>query len=172
VTVGTTSVTQAFRECLIDVYRGEVAGEGFFTGLLGIAADVHQRYIVGSMLQFETEGKAILRPLLMRLGLSMLEDPDIRGGGAAAAAGMNALAWGERFAALRDVVESTYLPCYLELATLVCPDEDAEAARIADFMGAHERAVVTVAENVFSGHPDPVAPIAALLHFPLPRPAR
>src|SRR5262245_50977118 len=99
------------------------------------------------MLQFETEGKAIMRPLLMRLGLSMLEDPESRSGGAAAAAAMSGLGWGERFGALRQVVESTYLPRYLELATLVSPEGDAEAARIAAFMGTHERAVVTVAEN-------------------------
>ena len=168
---GAPIVSNAFRECLIDVYRGEVAGEGFFGGLLGMVDYVQQRYIVGSMLQFETEGKAIIRPLLMRLGLSMLEEPEVRSGGATAATAMSALPWNERFAALRAVVESTYLPRYLELATLVSPDEDAEAARIAAFMGTHERAVVTVAENVLSGHSDPVDPIAALLHFPLPRPA-
>ncbi|HVM97813.1 MAG TPA: hypothetical protein VMT89_15565 [Candidatus Acidoferrales bacterium] len=165
-------VTKAFCECLIDVYHGEVSGEGFFSGLLGAAEDVDQRYVAGSMLQFETEGKAIMRPLLMRLGLTILEDPEIRGGGAAAADALNAFPWGERFAALRNVVESTYLPRYLELATLVHADEDPEAARIATFMGTHERAVVSVGENVLLGRPDPVAPIAALLHFRLPRPPR
>ena len=83
---------------------------------------------------------------------------------------MGALPWVERFAAIQEVVKSTYLPRYLELATLVSKDDDAEAARIAAFMGTHERAIVEVAANVMSGHPDPVAPVAALLHFPLPRP--
>lgn len=162
--------TKAFTECLIDVYRGEIAGEAVFGGMLEIADDARQRYILGSLLQLETEGKAILRPLLMRLGLSMLEDSESRSGGTAGAAGLNALPWAERFAMLQEVVKTTYLPRYLELATLVSADEDGEAARIAAFMGSHERAVVAVAGNVVSGEPDPVAPIAALLHFPLPHP--
>ena len=123
------------------------------------------------MLQFETEGKAIIRPLLMRLGLSMLEDPAGRTGGAAGGAYLNALLWIERFAALQDLVKSTYLPRYLEFATLVSSDEDPDAARVAAFMAAHECAIVALAANVMAGQADPVAPVAALLHFPLPRPA-
>jgi hypothetical protein len=139
--------------------------------MLGIAEDRQQRYVIGSLLQFETEGKAIIRPLLMRLDLSMLEDPEGRTGGAAGAVGLSSLGWVERFAALQEVVKANYLPRYLELATLVSLDEDAEAARIAAFMGAHERAIVAVAANVLSGQPDPVAPVAALLHFPCRAPS-
>ena len=163
-------VTKAFKECLIDVYKGEVVGESVFGGMLGIVEDVRQKYVVGSMFQFETEGKAIIRPLLMRLGLSMLEDPEGRSGGAAGAARLNALPWFERFAALQETVQSKYLARYIELATLVTAEEDPEAARIAAFMGAHERAIVTVAANIVAGKTDPVAPIAKLLNFPLPRP--
>jgi hypothetical protein len=164
-------VTKAFRECLIDVYRGEIVGEAVFEGMLGIAEDAQQKYIIGSMLQFETEGKAIIRPVLMRLGLSMLEDPAGRAGGAAGSAQLNALPWVERFATLQKIVKANYLPQYLELATLVSPEEDAEAAKLAVFMGKHERAIVAVAGNIVSGEADPAAPIASLLHFPLPHPA-
>src|SRR4030095_15331980 len=108
-------VTKAFQECLIDVYRGEVVGEAVFEGMLGIAEDAQQKYIIGSLLQFETEGKAIIRPVLMRLGLSMLEDPAGRAGGAAGSPQLNALPWIERFAALQEIVKAKYLPQYLEL---------------------------------------------------------
>jgi hypothetical protein len=77
----------------------------------------------------------------------------------------------ERFVTLRSLVEANYLPRYLELGTLVSAEEDREAARIAAFMAVHERAVVELAGNVISGKADPAAPVAALLHFPLPRPA-
>jgi len=164
-------VTKAFQECLIDVYRGEVAGEAAFESMLGTADGVEQQYVIGSLLQFETEGKAIIGPLLMRLGLSMLEDPEGRAGGAAGGAQLGSLPWVERFVALRSVVEANYLPRYLELGTLVSAEEDQEAARIAAFMAKHERAVVELAGNVISGKADPAAPVAALLHFPLPRPA-
>ena len=164
-------VTKAFTECLVDVYRGEVGGEAFFEGMLRVAEDAEQRYVIGSLLQFETEGKAIIRPLLMRLGLSMLEDAEARSVNAAGAVGVNSLPWVDRFGAIQEAVKSIYLPRYLELATLVTQEEDAEAARIAAFMGAHERAVAAVAANVISGRPDPVAPAVALLHFPLLRAA-
>ena len=164
-------VTKAFQECLIDVYQGEVAGEAAFEKMLGSVDGVEQQYVVGSLLQFETEGKAIIRPLLLRLGLSMLEDSEGRTGGAAGGAHLASLPWVERFVALRSLVEANYLPRYLELGTLVSAEEDRDAARVAMFMAVHERAVVELAGNVISGKADPAAPVAALLHFPLPRPA-
>ena len=164
-------VTKAFKECLIDVYRGEVAGEAAFETMLGTADGIEQQYVIGSLLQFETEGNAIIRPLLMRLGLSMLEDSEGRAGGAAGGAHLGSLPWVERFVALRSLVEANYLPRYLELGTLVSAEEDPEAARIAAFMGTHERAVVELAANVMVGQADPAAPVTTLLHFPLPRPA-
>ena len=127
-------VTKAFHECLIDVYRGEVSGEAAFESMLGTADGVQQQYVMGSLVQFETEGKAIIRPLLMRLGLSMLEDSEGRAAGAAGGAQLGSLPWVERFAALRGLVEVNYLPRYLELGTLVSAEEDREAARIAAFM--------------------------------------
>src|SRR5262249_2077209 len=164
-------VTKAFEECLIDVYRGEVAGEAVFETMLGTTDGVQQQYVIGSLLQLETEGKAIIRPLLMRLGLSMLEDPEGRAGGAAGGAHLGSLPWVERFVTLRSLVEANYLPRYLELGTLVSAEEDGEAARIAAFMATHERAVVELAGDVLSGKAGPAPPAAVLLHFPLPRPA-
>lgn len=164
-------VTKAFRECLVDVYRGEIAGEAVFESMLGSTEGAEQKYAIGSLLQLETEGKAIIRPLLLRLGLWTLDDPAGRAEGASGGAALNALPWTERFAMVRETVNAIYLPRYLELATLVSAEEDAEAARLAAFMGTHERAVLGVAENVMAGTADPVAPVAALLRFPLPRPA-
>jgi hypothetical protein len=163
-------VTKAFQECLVDVYRGEVAGEAAFDGMLAIAEDAQQRYVIGSLLQFETEGKARVRPLLMRLGLSMLEDAEQRAAGAAGGAQLNTLPWTERFATLQAMVQANYLPRYLELGTLVAPEEDPEAARVAAFMASHERALVSLAGRIAAGEADPVAPVAELLQFPLPRP--
>jgi hypothetical protein len=57
------------------------------------------------------------------------------------------------------------------LATLVSDEEDAEAARIARFMGDHERALVALSDNVAQGVDNPAAPAAAILHFPLVRPS-
>ena len=162
--------SKEFEECLIDVYHGEVTGEVAFESMLSKAETDEQRYIVGTMLQFETEGKAMIRPLLMRFGLPMLDGPDGRSAGAAASNQMNSLPWVERFAAMSEIVKANYLPRYEELATLITSEEDPEAARIAAFMGDHERALVQLADNVIAGVPDPAAPVAQLLHFRLPRP--
>lgn len=163
-------VSSLFRDCLLDVYLGEHAGEAAFEIMLTKAEDLEQQYIIGSLLQAETEGKAIMRPLISRLGLPMLDNNGVSAGGADAAEQINALPWRERFVALGETVRTSYLPRYEELATLVSADEDAEAARIAQFMGDHERALIALADNVANGVADPAAPIAAILHFPLARP--
>ena len=162
--------TKEFKECLIDVYRGEILGEMAFESMLPAAETDEQRYIIATMLQFETEGKAIVRPLIMRFGLPIVEEADDGPVDCDPGAQMNSLPWVDRFTAMRDLVQANFLPRYEELATLISADEDAEAARIASFMGDHERALVELANNIIAGHPDPAAPVANLLHFPLPRP--
>jgi len=163
-------ISGLFKECLTDVYHGELAGEAAFGHMLGSAESAEQSYIMGTLFQFETEGKAILRPLLTRCGLPIQEDDEARAGGKSASEQMSALPWSERFAALHDLVKANYLPRYEELATLVSAEEDPEAARIAAFMGEHERALIALSANIVAGRSDPAAPVAALLHFPLPQP--
>jgi len=163
-------ISNLFKECLADVYHGEVTGETAFGNMLGSAESAEQSYIIGTLFQFETEGKTILRPLLARCGLSIQEDDEARAGGKAASEQMNALPWSQRFAALHDLVKANFLPRYEELAALVSAEEDPEAARIAAFMGEHERALLELSANIVAGTPDPAAPVAALLHHPLPQP--
>ncbi|NML94113.1 hypothetical protein [Novosphingobium olei] len=163
-------VSARFKECLLDVYLSVYAAEAVFEVMLVRAQDGEQRYILSTLLQAETEAKVVMRPLLTRLGLPITDSEGTSVGGAAAANQLSSLPWTDRFDALGDMIRATYLPRYLELATLVTPEEDAEAAAIARFMGEHEQAVLQVADNVVQGVPDPAAPLAALLHFPLVRP--
>jgi hypothetical protein len=160
-------VSKLFRECLMDVYLGEHAGETAFELMLAAAENEDQRYILGTLLQAETEGKAFMRPLISRLGLPLLDENSIGASGASAAEQLNTLPWRERFASMSDFVKANYLPRYEELATLVLPDEDPEATRIAQFMGDHERALIALSDNVAQGTEDPAAPVAAILNFPL-----
>jgi hypothetical protein len=162
-------VSKLFRECLMDVYIAEHGGEAAFEVMLSQAEDDEQRYISGTLLQAETEGKALMRPLISRLGLPLLDPGNTRAESAAAMEAARALPWRDRFAVVADAVRTTYLPRYEELATLVTADEDAEAARIAQFMGDHERALLALARNVVDGVANPAAPVAAILHFPLVR---
>lgn len=97
---------EAFKECLLDVYRVELTGEAAFEHMLRGAETQDQKYIPGTMLQFR---------------------------------------------ALHEIVKADFLPRYEELATLVTADEDAEAARLAAFMGDHERARRTGQQRDFRG---------------------
>ena len=161
-------ISTEFKECLADIYHGEIAGEIATDILLANAEGAEQTYILGTLLQFETEGKAILRPLLTRCGLDLYEDEESRSNGRNLGEQMSALSWTDRFATLHELVSIKYLPRYEELATLVSAEDDAEAARIANFMGDHERAFVEVASNIANNSSNPAAPITKLLHFPLP----
>ena len=163
-------VSEAYKECLIDIYRGEQVGEAIFETMLPWAKDNEQRYILGSLLQLETEGKAIIRPVLMKFGLSVAEIPETRAEGAAAAAGIEDQSWLDQFATMAKGIEKVFLPKYEELAKLVTEEEDVEAYRLAKFMGEHERAIMQASRNVAAGADDPLAPVNNLLRFPLIRP--
>jgi hypothetical protein len=164
-------VSNDFKECLLDVYQGEQTGEVAFELMLHGAEDNEQRYILGSLMQLETEGKAIIRPILLKCGLSMLDIPDSRSNGANAANQMNQMPWAERFAATAELVKSNFLPRYEELATLVSLEEDPDAFKVANFMGDHERALIATSEKIALGDANPTAPVVELLHFPLKRAA-
>ena len=160
-------VRPAFLEALQDVYHGEQFGEAFFEALLPHAVDHEQRYILGSLLQLESEGKAIMRPVLTKLGLSLDEDPGSRPLGVKSAEKLNELAWTEQFAAMAEGIRAKGLPQYEELVTLIAEDEDSEAFALASFMGKHERAILAASENIAAGRSEPIAPVVEILHFPL-----
>ncbi|MEL7136227.1 MAG: hypothetical protein AAFN03_10975 [Pseudomonadota bacterium] len=160
-------VKPAFLEALQEVYHGEQFGEAFFEALLPRATDQEQRYILGSLLQLESEGKAIMRPVLTKLGLSLDEDPASRPLGVKSAEMLNELAWTEQFAAMAKGIRAKGLPQYEELAALIAEDEDSEAFALASFMGKHERAILAASENIAAGRSDPIAPVVEILHFPL-----
>lgn len=161
--------SRIFQDCLLDIYHSEQAGEVTFEALLHAAASEHERFILGSFLQMETEAKALMRPTLMRLGLSILDDPDARAKGSVGVSELNDLPWTERFDVMAKVTRAQFLPKYEELVSLIDKEEDAEAHQLATFLGDHERAIVLAFENVASGATNPIAPVTSLLQFPLKR---
>lgn len=160
-------VDRAFREALLDVYHGEQFGEAFFVELLPHAVDRDQRYILGSLLQLEAEGQAIMRPVMTKLELPLNEHPGVRPLGKTRAEMLRDMSWTDQFSAMAAGIRAKGLPKYEELATLVSEDEDPEAFALAAFMGKHERAILEASENIASGRPDPIAPVIEILHFPL-----
>ncbi|MEO1322429.1 MAG: hypothetical protein AAFV59_05420 [Pseudomonadota bacterium] len=162
---------QPFLEALLDVYHGEQFGEAFFEALLPHAEDAEQRYVLGSLLQLESEGKAIMRPVLTKLGLSLEEDPGSRPRGLSSSEMLREMPWTEKFDAVARGIRARGLPQYEELATLVSAEEDAEAFALAKFMGEHERAILAASENLAAARANAIAPVVGILHFPLVKPA-
>lgn len=160
-------VSQTFQHALLDVYHGEQFGEAVFESLLPRAESAEQRYVLGSLLQLESEGKAVIRPVLAKLGLSLNEDPESRPRGLAGAQAVMEMPWQDMFGAMAASIRGRGLPQYEELATLIAPEEDTAAYALAVFMGRHERAILAVAENIAAGRTDAVAPVVEILHFPL-----
>ncbi len=159
-------MNKKFKECLTEVYLGEQAGEMIFESLLATAQDDNQRYIFSNMLQFETEGKTIMRPLLIKLGLPIEENKALRDQGLEIAESFKEMSFKEQFESIYQSVKNYYLPQYEELSTLV-DEEDSEAFNIANFMGEHERSILLAADNIIKDIQDPVQPIRELLKFPI-----
>ena len=160
-------MNQKFRECLLEVYLGEQAGEMIFEAMLPMAEDNNQRYIFSNMLQLETEGKAIMRPLLVKLDIPIEENKLLRQQGLEIAENFRGMSFKEQFENIYQSVKNHYLPMYEELSTLIDEEEDKEAYFIANFMGDHERSILLASENIIKNVPDPVRPIRDLLRFPI-----
>ena len=159
-------MNKKFKECLSEVYLGEQAGEMIFDSLLTMAEDDDQRYIFSNMLQLETEGKAIMRPLLVKLGIPIEENITLRNQGLEMAESFKGITFKEQFENIYQSVKNYYLPQYEELSALV-DEEDSEACFIANFMGEHERSILLAADNILKDKQDPVKPVRDLLRFPL-----
>lgn len=162
--------SKQFKECLASIYLGEQEGEAAMETLVPVAANAHQLYALGTLLQFETEGKARLRPLLSRLGMTVAQDPDARTNGTALAQAIAQAPLKEQFGMMAAGVEAEFLEKYRELARLITPEEDAGAYEIAKFMGDHEEAIMLATANLANEAADPLAPVVNLLQFPLVEP--
>lgn len=164
-------VNDTFKDSLLGVYHGEQFGEAFFASLLQFAENDQQHFILGALLQLETEGKAKVRPLLARLGASLANDPKSIERGVRMARDMNEMGWQDKFKAMAVGIKENGLPQYEALMGMVSADEDAEAYEIARFIGEHERVILQVCENIIAETPNPTLPLADFLDFPLSSPS-
>ena len=75
--------------------------------------------------------------------------------------------WQSKFAAMVDIIKEQGLPEYEGLWEKVIPEDDPEAAELAKFVGAHERIILLVCENVVNKVPNPTSPLDNFLHLQL-----
>ena len=159
-----------FSKALLSVYNGEQFGEAFFSRLLPTAENQVQSYILGSLLQLETEGKLVMRPVMFKLGLPLADNDNAIAEGASAAQAMINLSWTDKFAAIVSIIREHGLPQYEALAGMVPAEEEKAAHDLALFMGEHERVILAATENMVAGKKDPMSPLAKFLNFPLDPP--
>ena len=115
-----------------------------------------QSYILGSLLQLETEGKLVMRPLILELGLPLADNENAIAEGAPAAQAMMKMSWTDKFIAIVSIIREHGLPQYEALAGMVSAEEKNATHALAVFMGEHERIILAAAENLVAGKNDPM----------------
>lgn len=137
--------TEEYLAGITELYQAELIGEGLFSTLLATCPQEHA-YGMALLLQLESEAKVRLRPLLWRLGLSVVEDQAMRAAGIQAADKLKQMPWREAMLDLAELVKP-YLARYQALEA-AAPESDKAAVR---FMVNHEVTVVRFAEFAAAG---------------------
>lgn len=130
---------------ITELYQGEIIGEGLFSTLLATCPEEHA-YGMALLLQLEGEAKVRLRPLLWRLGLSVVENQAMRAAGMEAADKLKQMPWRQAMLELAELVKP-YLARYQALEA-AAPDSDKPQVH---FMVTHELTVLRFAELEAAG---------------------
>jgi hypothetical protein len=158
-------VESVYRQGISDMYQGELLGEALFSRAAALARDDGQRFKLCVLLQLETETKARLRPLVARLGLSLVEDESFRAEGLRLGGELGVLPWTEFLKTLGRELE-LYVTQYQSIADLAPPSDRQIALSMVD----HERALLAFvrAELSVAGSGRSLDAVNALLLNPLP----
>jgi hypothetical protein len=153
-----------YLERVMEVYQGEVHGEGLFSRMAALATTAERRRKFENLLQLESEAKVRLRPFLARLGLSVVEDESSRASGRELGEQLAAQPWEVLLKTfLADI--DRYISRYQALAD-AAPAADREPLQ---FMVEHERALSAFLKQELAGQPDQsLRAILPLLAYPLP----
>jgi hypothetical protein len=155
-----------FKKGVMELYQGEVIGEVLTNRMLAFYDDPQQRYKVAVLLQLETETKARLRPVIMRLGLDPTELEESRRAGHEFAESLAGLDWTAAMARLRDGIKP-FVERYMEIETMA----PAEYRDTAHAMVVHEQAGYRFAALEAAGNTThSLDDVVAQLTYPLPRP--
>ena len=130
---------------ITELYQAEIVGEGLFSNWLASCPQEHA-YGMGLLLQLEGEAKVRLRPLLWRLGLSLVESQAMRAAGIEEAEKFGRMPWRQAMLELAALVQP-YLERYQALEA-AAPDSDRPAVH---FMVKHEITVKRYAELQAAG---------------------
>ena len=157
-------MSETYLKGVLDLYQGEVYGEGLFSAMAALASDPLRRRQFGVMLQYESETKVRLRPFLARLGLPLVEDERERARGLARGAHYAALPWRDFLTEFHASIRR-YIADYEAIAALGPPSDQAMLRSMVE----HEQAFLSYLEHELAGDsPRSLERIAGLLQHPLP----
>jgi hypothetical protein len=146
-------------------YQGEVLGEAFGASYVRLEGDPDRRHKWASLMQLETETKALLRPFLIRLGLGV-EQSDVSEQIAGFAKLYHAKTWRQHMDELSDIT-AFYLGKFREIE-MAAPEDERSTAR---YMIAHETAIHDFARAELAGDArGSLAGLVGQLRWPLPAP--
>lgn len=165
----TVSTTEEQRKGMMELFQGEVIGEALFDAMLHHCSDERERYVIGTMLQLETETKARLRQAAAQRGMDYAEDSKERDAGEALAKDLSTASWAEKMKALHDILNDTYVPRYKEIDEAAGPDDKELTA----YMVIHETSLLEASKRELDGRKtDSVGTILPQLRYPLPVPTK
>ena len=157
-------MSEPYLKRVLDLYQGEVYGEGLFSVMAARAGDPLRRRQFAVMLQYESETKVRLRPFLARLGLPLEEHESARAEGLKRGAHYAALPWPDFLTEFHASIRR-YIADYEAIARLGPPSDQAMLRSMVE----HEQAFLCYLEHELAGDSQrSLERIAGLLEHPLP----
>lgn len=163
----TLTTEDAQRTGMMELFQGEVLAESLFDAMLHHCADDRERYVIGTMLQLETETKARLRKAIAERGMVFAEDPAKRDFGRGLAQKLETAPWLGKMKTLFDVLDGVYVPRYQEINDAAGPDD----REITEYMVLHETSLRECLWRELNG--DTIGSVELILpqlRYPLPVP--
>ena len=144
-------------------YQGEVLGEAFFATYVALEQDPVRRYKWGTLMQLETETKALLRPFMVRLGLGVAQ-ADMTARITPYAEGYNTKSWHQHMEEIADIT-GFFLEKFRAIEA-AAPEDEVATAR---YMVEHETALHRFARLEMMGDSTgSLADVVGQLRWPLP----
>jgi hypothetical protein len=157
---------EEYKMGLSEQYQGEVIGEVAINCLLPKFRSPREQYLLGTVLQLETETKARLRPVVAELGIDIIESEESRTAGFAFRDMVEGLDWQSSMKVFAEAL-IPYVSKYEEILNIAPP----EYKELAELMVVHERSIQQLWEREARGEGDSVIDeINKQLLFPLPKP--
>lgn len=148
------------------MYQGEVLGEAVLGRWLQLEKDPLRRYKWANLQQLETETKARLRPFMMQLGLTVVQN-DVRAQVEEYSKGFADKSWSELMQLTAEVT-SVYVEKFREIEA-AAPEAERAMARM---MVVHETALNEFAKRELAGDTEhSLDGVISQLHWPIARPS-